>query len=621
MTDTINEENRELQMLILNKESGFKYRERRHQDWLENYTLYRDKVTINRLTQRQSVNIPLMKQSVRSLLKDVDDMPVLFFENLDNDKEAQVFQNEYWKWTVEQNNLSVVDIVDKKQVFLFGRSFMQMQIEDGRVVMTVQDPQDILVDRFADPTNLDSARYLIHTHIFVPLSNLESNEDYDQAEVAKLKDFFESENGIVKASSNEQMQVDKNKKMSEMGVDDVEDPVLGETLVELTLSFVRRAEGLADGEEQFFMYVEAENQVILLKKPLEDVIGKTKDNYWRDHLPYNTWADDVERQDFWSDGIADVIRTPNKVINSWFSQLVENRTLRNFGMHYYDGTKGDGEFAPQTFNPQPWGWYKVPGNPSEVMKKVDIPDLSESLDEMQFVIGIAEQATGATKTQQGNITERNITLGEVQLALGEAKERIKGMSKFYTPAWKERGEKFLKLIEAGSDKLDAVKIYKKGRNTDAIFSREIKPTNWMTEAGYRTKVWSQDEKDAQDSEALQKLNASVVNMPGNIKLLEIYQRKLLEFTGALTPDEINDVIEAEKNKPQIDPLTGQPLQQLGAPAGAVGAPVATPAIAPPVAPPAPAPKKKPKKKAKKKKGKNKKIVKKLKSVRKKLANG
>src|SRR5690606_40920604 len=92
---------------------------------------YRDTVTINRLTQRQSVNIPLMKQTIRTLLKDVDDMPVIEFENLDNDKQAEIFKNEYWKYTVEINNMELQDIVDKRQVFLFGRSFDQWQVIDG----------------------------------------------------------------------------------------------------------------------------------------------------------------------------------------------------------------------------------------------------------------------------------------------------------------------------------------------------------------------------------------------------------------------------------------------------------------------------------------------------------
>jgi len=543
MAEELRQENPELEMLRLNKESGYNYRERRQADWLENYTLYRDKVTINRLTQRQSVNLPLMKQTVRTLLKDVDDMPVLYFENLDNDKEAEVFQNEYWKWVVEDNKLELQDIVDKRQVFLYGRSFDQWQIVDGKIKMTVQDPQDILISRHANPIDIHTSRFLIHTHIYKPLAELENDPNYDQEAIKRIKQWAASEHGIIKVGTNKEMATEKNKKMEEMGIEDVDSPVLGETYVELCLHFVYHKEGSED--EQLYLYVEVEDMEILMKKPLEEVIGTTSDNYWRNHFPYNTWADDLERQDFWSDSIGDIIRTPNKVLNSWFSQLVENRTLRNFGMHYYDSTIEG--FKPQTFNPVAWGWYGVPGNPKDVLQKVDIPDLSESLDEMNFLLEMAEKATGATPTQQGVQTERQVTLGEVQLALGEAKERIKGMSKFYTPAWQERGRMFLKLIEAGKDKIDAVKVYKKGRNTNDIYGREIEPNDWMTESGYQTKVWSQDEKDAQDSETLQKLNAAKMFMPNNFKLDEIYKRKLLEFAD-LNPENINDIMEFESEQ-------------------------------------------------------------------------
>lgn len=562
----------ELQMLLNNKESGYNYRKRREPDWLENYTLYRDKVTINRLTQRQSVNLPLMKMTLRTLLKDVDDMPVLHFENLDNDKQKEVFQNEYWKITGDEdhNKITLQDIVDKRQVFHFGRSFDQWQIVNGMVKMGIQDPQDMLVSRHIDPLDLHSSRFLIHTHIFVTFSELENNPIYDQRAVAELKQWYGTEMGLIKVASNAKMAVEKAKKMEEMGVPDVVQPVLGETIVELSLQFVYRDNEKRKGQHfdrQIFLYVEADDAKILMKKPLEEVIGSTKDHFWQNHFPYNSWADDLERQDFWSDSIADIIRTPNKVLNSWFSQLVENRTLRNFGMHYYDSTIEG--FMPSTFNPVPWGWYGVPGDPNKVLKKVDIPDLSESLDEMKFVVEMSEKATGATPTQQGQQTARQVTLGEVQLALGEAKERIKGMSKFYTPVWKQRGRMFLKLIEAAPEKLNAVKIFKKGRNTDKIFQREIKPKDWMTESGYREKVWSQDEKDANDSEILQKLQATMALMPGNPKLLDIFQRKMLEFDG-LTPDEINEVMEAEKQKREN--VINQPIM-----GGATGQPTAKPA--------------------------------------------
>lgn len=551
-----------LEFLKINKESGYNYRERRQEDWRENYTLYRDKVTVNRLEQRQSVNLPLMKQTLKTLLKDVDDMPVIYFENLDNDKQAEIFLNEYWKWTIEMNRMELKDIVDKKQDMFFGRSFDQMQIADGMVKFTIQEPEDILVDRYLDPADLDSARFLIHTHIFVPLSDLEKNKEYDQKAVHDLKMWHISDKGLMKAHDNQDMLQRKQQKMSDLGLSDVYDPVLSETYVELSLHFVYKKE--AGSEEQLWLFVEADDKVILLKKPLEQIIGTTKDHYWRNHFPYNTWADDLDRQDFWSDGIADMVRTPNKVINSWFSQLVENRTLRNFGMHYFDSTIEG--FQPQTFSPVAWGWYGVPGKPQDVLQKVDIPDLSESLDEMEFIIQMTEKSTGATATQQGAQTERQITLGEVQLALGEAKERIKGMSKYYTQVWKDRAYKFLKLIEAAPDKLDAVTINKKGKNTDAQFTREITPKDWRTKAGYTIKIWSQDEKKTQDSQAIEKLNAVVTNIPGNPKLLEVYQRKLLEFAD-LKPEEVNAIMEFENQRREMmtSQIANDPMLQAGLP--------------------------------------------------------
>lgn len=545
-------DNLELQMLLNNKESGFNYREPRHEPWRENYEFYRDHVITNRLTQRQSVNLPMMKTHIRSLLKDIDDMPVIVFENLDNDEQAEVFQNEYWKLTLEQNNAELQDVVDKKQDFFFGRTFDEWQIEDGRVVFNIVDPEDMLVDRFMDPYNIDSSRFLIHTHIFVPLSTLENNKDYDQKEIAKLKLFFESKLGIIKAQDNENSLQEKNKKLADMGVSDVEDPRLGETYVELTIHYIFRNNEKVNGTEvpeQIFVYVEAENQVILMKKRQEEIIGTTKNHFWRNHYRYNTWGDDIDKQDFWSDGIADIIRVPNKVLNAWFSQMVENRTLRNFGMTFYDSTLTAEGFAPSTFNPVPFGFYPVPGKPSDSLQRVDIPDLSDSLDEMTFLLEMAEKGTGATTTQQGVQSERQITLGEVQLAQSEAKARVQGMSKFYTAAWKQRATKFLMLIEAGADRLDAVKVYKKGRNTSTIYGREIAPNDWMTKSGYQVRVWNQDDKKAEDEQKLNKLNAVYMNMMDNPKLAEIYKRKLLEFAD-LTPDEITGVMDYEEQKLQ-----------------------------------------------------------------------
>lgn len=557
-----------MRMLQLNKQSGYNFKYRRFQQWLENYEFYRDTVQVNRLTQRQSVNIPLMKQTIRTLLKDVDDMPVLYFENLDNDKQAEIFKNEYWKWTVEQNNMEIQDIIDKRQVFLFGRSFGQWQIIDGRVTWTILDPMDILIDRYADPADINSARWMIHNHIFVPLSKLKQNPDYEQVAVTEMEDWYKSQQGLIKVADNQQLLVEKNRKMTDMGVLDTESPVLGETIVELSLHFVKRNEDKNGNkiDEQYYLYVEVDNQRIIFEKPLEEVIGKTTDHYWRTHIPYDTWADDVEKLDFWSDSIADIVRQSNKVVNTWYSQLVENRTMKSFGMRFYDATNE--AFVPQTWQPMPFGFYGVPGKPSDIMQDMTIPDLADTMEDMEFVVGLNEKATGATATQQGVQEAKSITLGEAQMDLQEAKERIKGMSKFYTKAWQDRGMIFVKLIEAAPDKIDAVTVYKKGRNYDNIYSREIEPNDWESKLGYGVRVWSQEDRDNQNLNSLQKLNYARTLMPQNQKLNEIVERKSLEFAD-LKPDEINEVLEEQQRFMEQQAMMAQAMAA-GGPDGAPG---------------------------------------------------
>ena len=89
-----------------NIESTAQYRERKHPQWSENYRLYRDTVITNRLTQRQSVNVPLMKETLRMIRANIAPVSDLTFESLDNDKRKELFKNEYWRWIAKRNWLT-----------------------------------------------------------------------------------------------------------------------------------------------------------------------------------------------------------------------------------------------------------------------------------------------------------------------------------------------------------------------------------------------------------------------------------------------------------------------------------------------------------------------------------
>ena len=571
---------------ILNRscEDGWEFQKRRHDDWKENYELYRDKVIVNRLTQRQSVNIPLMKQIIKTLLSKIDDFIDLIFVNLDNDKQKEVYYNLYWTDVVKaDNNLELKDKVDKKQVMLFGRTFEKLNVVQSKVKFHIVDPVDIRIDRFVDPTDIDSARYLIQDNIFETLSDMKQNAMYDQTVVAEFEEFFKTDQGLVLAGQAEEKFRVKNEAMLDLGDDYANAPALGQTLVQMQEGFIKIYNPDIEEEEYIFT---VSGQIVVEGKPmrrilfadtLENVIDKNQncpDHFWRYHLPFESWGEDVENRDFWNDGVGDSVRIPNKIVNSWFSQTVENRTMRNFGMNYYNSSLAgeDGAFIPQTFEPKAWGWYPIPGNPNDLIKSINIPELKGNLEEINFVISVAEKASAATAITQGVPEKKRITLGEVEILSNNALDRIQSMSLYYQQAWLNIGRKYVKLLEAMGEEIEATRIFKKGRQTDNIFNIKINPQGWKAKLGYGVKVISKKDKSEQDLDQIQKLNAVKTFMPNNQTLDKIIKKKLLDM-GSLNPDEVKEIMSEDSSVP---PMLSEPLpNRLNSP-GTPGVPVAPP---------------------------------------------
>lgn len=557
------------------KTSAFNYRRRRHPDWVDNYSLYRDKVMINRLTQRQSVNVPLIKSSIKTLLKDIDNPPQLFFSNLENKDQQEVFYNSYWEYAAQRNSIILKDIVDKRQVMLFGRSFKSLNLIDGHFFTEIVDPQDILIDRYVDPSDIDSARFLIHEHIYKPLSSLKSNPMFDNDAVKRLQLYLGTDAGLIKAEENQLDWIEKQGREAALGVIDAYMPILGETYVELNKWFVKEFNKDTMQDEIMFM-VTAEDMEVLYKKPLHEHIGPTQDDFWKTHIPYSTWGDETERTDFWSDGVADTLRTLNKILNSKFSQWIENGTLRNYGMNYFNSSLTDEGFLPQTFEPVPWGWYPIPvGNGGKIgdsIMRVDVPELPEFYKEVEFIMNIAQQASAATSFQQGVKEEgQNITLGEVNILVGNAQERVKSMAIYYQESWKDFGLKYTKMLEAAPDLIEDVMITKKGRLTKKKYSKIITPQHWYSEQGYKVEVRMKEDQQQKNAEDLQKIQYAKSLMPMNPALDGIVKHKSLEFAD-LSSSEIEEVMRVDEEQmramaEQAQAMAAQGLNPDGTPLG------------------------------------------------------
>lgn len=523
-------------------------KKKREDEWDKIYELYRGRVFLNRLTQRQSISIPLMKYTIKTILKEIDDAPILTFRSLNQDEQKELFYNIFYEKVANDEKLMLKDITDKRQELLFGRTFKKINLENGKIRVYVIDPLDILISDDVDPTDLSTCSFFAQRNIFLNLSALKSDSRFDEDTLGVLE-------RELKGKSNQEAYERKKERLRNLGYINVDESIELENdpLVSLTEVYFKKE---LDGVRQFFYGIMAQDKYLIYYAPLDTILGKTKGDYWKSNIPYVSWADDLDNSDFWSDGVGDIVKPAHIVLSSFISQLIENRSLRNLGMYFYNSQK-DADFIPQTFIPRAFGFYPVPGDPNQILKPVEIPDISTTLNEINFLLNMTERATATTTTQQGLVNQQKITLGEVQLALTEAKARVRSISKFYNYAWQEFGEKFVKFTEGMKDKINAVKVSKKGNLTNKVYSQEINPDNWYVEEGYDVEVKSVVEGG--EVEELQKLNYALSLMPNNNKLKEIVKKRALEFVG-LNFAEIKEILDEEKKTEEISTTINEMVQ-------------------------------------------------------------
>lgn len=530
-----------IEKLQKEKKIAREFVERKYEDWNENYELYRNKVRTNRLTQRQNVNIPLMKETIKTLLSKVDNPPEVEWKDLAGDEGKEILFQEIWNADYDRLNMEGVDIQDKKTVLLYGRAFKKLNWVDKTIDIRALDIYDVLVDPLVDPLNLETARFVIQQNIFRSLRDIIADERYENTGKDQLKIWLTTPEGVIQSSKDQKQWEEKLERLKSMGVDSSDFPLFagGDTIVNLTEHYTNIwNETKKKFERRVIVY--ANDSIELLNEKLVDLIGV-------DFYPFSTWAEDIETQDFWSDSVADLIRVPNKVINIWFSQLVENRTLRNFQMHWYDATQEG--YTPQTYEPGPGRMLPAPGDPSKTIMPVEIQGLDETLTAIQFLTSVVERGSAVTAIEKGQGEKTAQTLGEVQVLVGKAQERIVTMAKAYSRSWQELAQKYHALLEANSG--NKITLYKQGGD-GKFWPQVVYPGEWKSDVGFKAIISSSSEQEENSIKTIQKFSFALQQFPNNPALKKITQKRILESLD-VTPQELREINEAEKNvvQPQM----------------------------------------------------------------------
>ena len=544
-----------IEFLTKQFESAFTLQERKHKDWDDNYELYRNKIKTNRLTQRQAVNIPIMKETIKTLLSKIDDLPNVDWKEKGGNEDKEILVQEIWDTGCKDSKIELIDLIDKKNVLMYGQSTKKLNIGENIVDIDVLDVYDVGYDPLMKTNNVETARFIVQTNIFKTVDEILNNDKYTTDGKNSLKIYIDTASGITQSEESKKQFELKMERLRSMGVNqsDYELFAGGDRLINLTEHYYTHWNSTKRQNERR-VAVYADKCVLLSDELLEDVIGV---KFW----PFIYWSEDPENNDIYPDSIADIIRTPNKILNVWFSQLIENRTLKNFQMHWYLPSQN---YTAQTYTPGPGVMLPAPPGDdiNKVIKPVEISGLDDTFGAVNALIGLIEKATGATAIEKGTPEQGQQTLGEIEILVGKAQERATSMSKFYKIAWYETASKWIEISEV--NKPEILNLYKINNN-GKIYSKKIFSSDWESEYGYEPIISSTSEQESNNIKTIQKFNYVLTQFPNNNALRKILQSRQLKILD-LTPDELKQIEEEEdRNIKQQEMMNQMPQNVNGQP--------------------------------------------------------
>lgn len=526
------------------KRAGEDFKQRRFEQWNENYEMYRDKIKRNRLTQRQAVNIPVIRETIKSWLSNIDEPPEMKFEGKAKGSEYRdkdIMLGELWKKFFSDNKLELLDQMDKKIVALQGRSIKRISWNKERQFpeLHIEDPYDILVPKNSDPFDFNNNDWVKRINIFKKLKDVLNNKTYDKESLKELSMYYASKEGMIKAGESYESYEQKQQRLQVLGADMTDFFTTNDTIVELNVSY-----DLVWHEDvkKFVrhMRIYAADQFLLADETLKNALGIDK-------IPMVTWSTDPDLIDFWNDGVADSVRPINKVINIYFSQDIENRAYRNFGMFFYN-TLG-GKFIPKAFDPRPFGMYGLPGDPREMVQQVEIQPLSDTTPQIDFLKNLIQSSVAQTPTERGQEAGGTTTLGEIKLNLQQSTGMNSVDMKHYRKCWEDCAELFVLILQ--NNQITKIKLDKKG-NDNEYRSKEIGIDDWNIKEGYKCIPIFKKEKDQEDEFEIQKTQYIQANFADNPVALKLARRKQLEALG-WSGEEIEQVMAYDEQSTGMQP--------------------------------------------------------------------
>ncbi len=524
---------------LADKNQSETYKINRIIEWNTNYRNFRNKSVLDRLTQTQNVSDTITATAINVAAANMDeytDTKITYYDGFGEDDQRTLFINKIWEQT-QKKKMIIKDRIDKKQCLLYGRSFYKVNIVGGRIEIDNVDPYDIEIDPFCKKSDIQTARYIIHKNIRVPLGELFKDDRLNKEKIALIKKA--KEEGITNEPVNicSEDQARSLEPLREVGYNITEDDYNDSNIVEVWEDY--RKETDLEGNTKIRLYILCEGQC-LFSGDLREILYPLLPEDREDFYPFTSWAYNIEGKDIWSKGLADDIRALHQIRSVLLSQNVQNAVLNNLGMIAYDQTAAE-DYDPSPIIPQPFGFIPVPGKPAEVIQRLEVVRNPLDISLMNYLENQAN-AVSATPSQVQGVAEKGVaTLGEAEIIQQNIQKRLSDAAVEYSINMENVVKIWADILMYNPNLADITIRAIVGSNT---YEETVDPRDLMSEKGCEVVVTNSFDKEKDDLTALQKMAAISKTFANNSAYQDILKSKMLRILN-LSSEEVTKIMDEE----------------------------------------------------------------------------
>jgi len=453
---------------------GLLARKQRQAHWMKNDDAYNGVVPVySKLPY--NFFLPIYSGFEDTICAKTDDSPTIRFGSGQPGETRLGRQLEaLWRQQSEKPDYdyAMSDLQAKRHAARYGRAFLKVVGTKKPFCIDVLavDPYDMIVDPNGGG-DLEDHRFVIQDGIFRSKKQLIDGAKmglYDKAAVLKI---LAGPTSDAEAYKTESQSVGRWTSLSQSGYGFESG---GEMLYRICEHVAYDDEGV-----RHMVRWSPESNIILKDGTLEELYGV-------DLLPWVSWAPFNDNKIFWSKAPGDDIRQAAEALRVTVMEMMTNVQKKNNGTRVFDPARISADqlavSAPNGLVVAQTGAASMPGGLDAAFKIIDVPDVNQALNVIDFLDGFIGQKTGITPSAQGQSTED--ILGIYQGNLAQVADRMGLTSRYYRNAWRRIGTRFIWQVKRNLTGKMAVHLTgAKGNEMVFLLARNIDPTIGVTVSG------------------------------------------------------------------------------------------------------------------------------------------